>query len=52
LPYQKKLPNRYAGRNEIPPCIPESHPYRFTNTRFRIGKVISPDDGHIVVRNM
>jgi len=29
-----------------------SHPYRVTNTRCRIGTVISPDDGHIVARNM
>jgi len=39
----------YAGRNEnIPPCIPDSHPYRVTNTKCRIDTVISPDDGHIV----
>ena len=38
----------YAGRNEIPPCIPDSHLHRVTNTRCRIGTVFSPDDGHIV----
>ena len=32
----------------IPPCIPDSHLYRVTNTRCRIGTVFSPDDGHIV----
>ena len=36
----------------IPPCIPDSHLYRVTNTRCRIGTVFSPDDGHIVARNM
>jgi len=32
--------------------IPDSHPCRVTNTKYFIDKVISPDDGHIVVRNM
>ena len=42
-----------AGWNEtLTPCIPDSHLYRVTNTRCRIGTVISPDDGHIVARNM
>ena len=36
----------YAG------CIPDSHPQRVTNTKCRIGTFISPDDGHIVARNM
>jgi len=36
----------------IPPCIPDSHLYRVTNTRCRICTVFSPDDGHIVARNM
>ena len=40
----------YAGR--IPPCIPDTHLSRVTNTRCRIGMVFSPDDGHIVARNM
>jgi len=31
-----------------PPCIPDIHLYRVTNTSFRIGTVFSPDDGHIV----
>jgi hypothetical protein len=30
----------------------QSHLYRMTNTRCRIGTVFSPDDGHIVARNM
>ena len=34
----------------IPPCIPDSHLYRVTNTTCRIGTVFSPDDGHIVTR--
>jgi len=33
-------------------CIPDSHPHRVTNTKCRIGTVISPDDGNIVARNM
>ena len=37
----------YAG-----PCIPDIHLQRVTNTRFRIGTVFSPDDGHIDARNM
>jgi hypothetical protein len=36
----------------IPPCIPDSHLYRVTNTRFCIGTVFFPDDGHTVARNM
>jgi hypothetical protein len=36
----------------IPPCIPDSHPYRIINTKCCIDTVISPDDGHIVVQNM
>ena len=43
----------YAGWNKtIPPCIPDGHPHRVTNTKCRIDTVISPDDGHIVARNM
>ena len=36
----------------IPPCISDGHPHRVTNTKCRIDTVISPDDGHIVARNM
>jgi hypothetical protein len=36
----------------IPPCIPDSHPYRVTNTKCRMDTVISPDDVHIIARNM
>jgi len=34
------------------PCIPDSHPYRITSTKFCIITFVSPDDGHIVARNM
>ena len=34
------------------PCTPDSHLYRVTNTRCRIGTEISPDDGHTVARSM
>ena len=36
----------------MPPCIPDCHLYRVNNTSCRIGTVFSPDDGHIVARNM
>jgi len=32
--------------------MPDSHPHGVTNTKCRIDAVISPDDGHIVARNM
>ena len=32
--------------------IPDSHPHRITSTKGRINTVVSPDDGHIVARNM
>jgi len=41
--------NRQGG---IPPCIPDSHPHRVTNTKCRVDTVISPDDGHIVARKV
>jgi hypothetical protein len=34
------------------PCIPDSHPYRITSTKRRINIVVSPDDGHIIDRNV
>jgi len=37
---------------DIPPCIPDSHPHRITCTKCHINTVVSPDDGHIVSRNM
>jgi len=40
---------RYAG---YAPCIPDSHPHRMTSTKSHTDTVISPDDGHIVARNM
>jgi len=36
----------------IPPCIPDSHPYRITSTKCHINTVVSPDDGHIVTQNV
>ena len=33
-------------------CIPDSNPYRITSNKCRINTVVSPDDGHIVARNM
>ena len=39
-------------KGEIPPCIPDNHPHRVTNTKRGIDKVISPEDGHIVAQNM
>ena len=33
-------------------CIPDSHPHTVTNTKCRTDTVVSPDDGHIVARNM
>jgi hypothetical protein len=42
----------YAAWSFIPPCIPDSHPHRVTNTKCRIDRVISPDDGHTGARNM
>ena len=33
-------------------CIPDSYPHRITSTECRINTVVSPDDGHIVARNM
>jgi len=32
--------------------IPVSHPYRITSTKCRMNTVVSPDDGHIVSRNI
>ena len=40
------------GRLAGLPDRPASHPYRVTNTKCRIDTVISPDDEHIVARNM
>jgi len=36
----------------FPHCIPDSHPYKTTSTKCQINTVVSPDDGHIVARNM
>ena len=32
--------------------IPDNHPHRITSFKCRINTVVSPDDGHIVARNM
>jgi len=32
--------------------IPDSHTHRITSTKCRINTVVSPDDGHVVARNM
>ena len=37
-----------GGMSFIPPCIPDSHPYRITSTKCRKNRVVSPDDGHTV----
>ena len=36
--------HNFSLKGGIPPCKPDSHPHSVT--------VISPDDGHIVARNM
>jgi len=36
----------------IPPCTPDSHPHSMTSTKCHINKIVFPDDGHIVARNM
>ena len=36
----------------IQPCIPDSYPDRITSTKCHTNTVVSPDDGHIVVRNV
>ena len=36
----------------IPRCITDSHSHRIASNKCRIDTVISPDDGHIVARNM
>jgi len=41
-----------ATVNDCLLCITDSHPYGVTNTKCRIDTIVSPDDGHIVARNM
>jgi len=36
----------------IPTSRPDSHPYKSEKYQCRIDTVSSPDDGHIVARNM
>jgi len=38
--------------DEITPCVPDSLPHRITSTKCRKNTVVSPDDGHLVARNM
>ena len=52
VPIIRRNNRTYATLNEIPPCIPDSHPHRVTNTKCRMDTVISPDDAHTVARNM
>jgi len=40
----------YEGWNS--PCIPDGHPHRITSTKCRINTDVSPDNEHIVARNM
>jgi len=42
----------YAGRKQIPTCIPDGHLHRVTYIRCRIDTINSPDDGHMVARNV
>jgi len=36
----------------IPPCVPDSHPYRITSNKCRKNTVFSPDVGPIDARNI
>jgi hypothetical protein len=47
--FRAGMPVWYAG---CIPYIPDGHPHRVTNTRCPNDTVISPDNGHIVARNM
>jgi len=44
--HHQEMSVSYAG------CIPDGHPHRITSTKRRINTLVSPDDGHIVARNM
>jgi len=39
-------------KSSIQACIPDGHLYRVTYTRCRIDTIVSPDDEHMVARNM
>jgi hypothetical protein len=41
------LPETCRGKS-FPLCIPDFHSQSVTNTKCRIGKLISPNDGHII----
>ena len=45
------IPDSHPHRITVP-CIPDSHPHRITSSSCHINTVVSPDDGHIVARNM
>ena len=46
------LASLYNLVNFIPPCITDSHQHRVTSTKCLLNTVVSPDDRHIVPRNM
>ena len=52
IPYLCDTCRKCKAEWNIPPCIPDSHLYRVTNARCRIGTVFSPDDEHTFARNM
>ena len=39
-------------RHFVDDCLADSHPQRITSTKYGKNTVVSPDDGHIVARNM
>jgi hypothetical protein len=41
-----------GGMNEFHSTLHTCHQYRMTSTKCHIDTVISPDDAHIVARNM
>jgi len=46
------MPVSLAGPSVMQVCIPDGRPHRVTYTRYRIDTVNSPEDGHIVARNV
>jgi len=49
--YVRPLPAHYC-MGGCPVCRPDSHPYTVKKYQCRTDTVSSPDDGHIVTRNM
>jgi len=41
-----RLSGMQVGIKKNPSCIPDSHPYTVTSTKFRIDTFSSPDDGY------